>query len=79
MEGWKNENSSNKNKFLVGIDVPEFLAGLGMDKDATEVLKAVGDYALFASRGIYGERTEEQNKANGAVQVGRCNVFSSVC
>ena len=60
----------------MGIDVPEFLAGLGMDKDATEVLKAVGDYALFASRGIYGERTEEQEKSNGAIQVEIFNFLS---
>ena len=30
----------------MGIDVPEFLAFLGMAKDDTEMVKAVGDYAL---------------------------------
>ena len=28
------------------IDVPEFLADLGMAKDSTEVVNAVGDYVL---------------------------------
>ena len=27
----------------MGFDIPEFLAQLGRDKDATELLKAVGD------------------------------------
>ena len=32
----------------MGIDVPEFLAELGMAKDATEMVKAVGDCAVIA-------------------------------
>ena len=31
----------------VGIDVPECLVDLGMAKDSTEVVKAVGDNALI--------------------------------
>ena len=38
---------TTKNKFPVGIDVPEFLADLGIAKDAIEVVKAVGDYTLI--------------------------------
>ena len=32
----------------MGIDVPEFLADLGMEKDATEMVKAVSDCAVIA-------------------------------
>ena len=32
----------------MGIDVPEILAELGMEKDATEMVKAVGDCAIIA-------------------------------
>ena len=32
----------------MGIDVPELLAELGMEKDATEMVKAVGDCAVIA-------------------------------
>ena len=32
----------------MGIDVPDFFGGLGMAKDATEVVKVVGDYASIA-------------------------------
>ena len=32
----------------MGIYVPEFLAELGMKKDATEMVKAVGDCAVIA-------------------------------
>ena len=31
----------------MGIDVPELLAELGMEKDATEMVKAVGDCAVI--------------------------------
>ena len=31
----------------MGIDVPEFLVDLGMEKYATEVVKAVGDCAVI--------------------------------
>ena len=41
------EDPPTKKIFPVGIDVPEFLAELGMDKDATEVVKAVGDCAVI--------------------------------
>ena len=32
----------------MGIDVPEFLAERGMEKNATEMVKAVGDCAIIA-------------------------------
>ena len=31
----------------MGIDVPEFLAELGMEKDATEMVKEIGDCAAI--------------------------------
>ena len=48
MEGWRKEDSTTKNKFPVGIDVPEYLVDSGMVKDSTEMVKAVGDNALIA-------------------------------
>ena len=47
MEGQRKEDPPNKKKIPVGIDVPEFLAELGMEKDATEMVKAVGDCAII--------------------------------
>ena len=47
MEVWRNEDPPTKNKFPVGIDVPELLADLGVVKDSTEAVKAVGYYALI--------------------------------
>ena len=44
---WRKEDPPSKNKFPVGIDVPQFLAGLGVAKDATKVVKAVDDFALI--------------------------------
>ena len=48
VQGWKKEYPSTKNKFPVGTDVPYILDDLWMAKDATEVVKAVCDYALIA-------------------------------
>ena len=47
MEGWRKEDPPNKKKMLVGIDVLEVLVELGMAKDSTEVVKAVGDCAVI--------------------------------
>ena len=47
MEGWRKEDPPTKEKRPVGIDVPEFLAELGMAKDSTEMVKAVGDLAVI--------------------------------
>ena len=47
MEIWRKENPPTKKKFPVGINVPELLADLGMEKDATEMVKAVGDCAII--------------------------------
>ena len=43
MEGWRKDDPPTKKKLPVGIDVPAFLADLGMEKDSTEMVKAVGD------------------------------------
>ena len=48
MEGWRKEDPPTKNKLPVGIDVPGFLAELGVEKDATEMVRAVGDCAVIA-------------------------------
>ena len=66
------------------IDVTEFLAELGMEKYATEMVKAVGDCAViafyfFLQVGEYIVKNKETKKANGAFQVGRYHVFSSEC
>ena len=47
MEGWRKEDPPTEKKLPVGIDVPEFLAELGMDKYATEVVKAFGDCGVI--------------------------------
>ena len=48
MEGWRKEDLPTKKKLPAGIDVPEFLAELGIEKYATEMVKAVGDCAITA-------------------------------
>ena len=48
LDSWRKEDPPTNKKLPVGIDIPEFLAELGRDKDATEVLKAVGDLTLIA-------------------------------
>ena len=48
MEGWRKEDPPTKKKMPVVIDVPELLAEFGMGKDATELVKAVGDCAVIA-------------------------------
>ena len=67
----------------MGIDIPEFLAELGVDKDTTEMVKSVGDCAAIAFYYLLrvGEYTvkKQRNKANGEVKVGRYNVFLSRC
>ena len=47
MEGWRKEDPPIKKNIPVGIDVPYFLAELGMEKDATEMVKAVGDCEII--------------------------------
>ena len=47
MERWRKEDPPNKKTFPVGINVPELLAELGMEKDATEMVKAVGNCAII--------------------------------
>ena len=59
MERWRNEDPPTKKLLPMRIDVPEFLAELGLAKDATEMVQVVGDctvivFLLFsASRIIY--------------------------
>ena len=48
MEGWKKEDPPTKKNLPMGIDVPEFLAELGMEEYATEMVKSVGDCAIIA-------------------------------
>ena len=48
IEGWRKEDPPTKKKIPVRIDVPEFLEELGMEKDATEMVKVVGDCAVIA-------------------------------
>ena len=64
MEGWRKEDPPTKGKLPVGIDVPDVLAELGMEKDATEMVKAVGYCAVI---GFYyllqvGEYTVKNQK-----------------
>ena len=47
MEGWRNEDPPTKKKLPVGIDVPELLADLGMEKKFTEMANAVGDCKII--------------------------------
>ena len=62
MEGWRKEDPPTKKKLPVGIDVPEFLADLGMKKYSTEMVKAVGDCAIIAFYYLLqvGECTEKK-------------------
>ena len=69
MEGWRKEDPPTKKKLPVGIDVPEFLAELGMSKNATDMVKAVDDCAViefynFLQVGEYTVKNKEtkQNK-----------------
>ena len=56
----------------MGLDVSDFLADLGMEKDSTEMVKSVGDCAVIASGYLLrvGEYTAKKKK-NSAVKVGR--------
>jgi hypothetical protein len=35
MDGWRKEDPPTKKKLPVGIDIPEYLASLGMEVEAT--------------------------------------------
>ena len=48
MKGLRKEDPHTQKKLPVGIDVPECLAELGMEKYATEMIQAVGDCAITA-------------------------------
>ena len=48
VEEWRKLNPPTKKKLPVGIDIPELLAELGMEKYATEMVKAVGDCAIIS-------------------------------
>ena len=66
--------ASDGGSFL-GIYVPEFLAELGMEKDSTEMLKAVGDCAVIAF--YYLQRVGEytaKKKINQAKQTVQLNL-----
>lgn len=66
LDGWRQADPATKKKLPVESDVPEFLAGLGQAKDATELTKAVGQCALM---GFYyllriGEYTKKKSRNN---------------
>ena len=48
MDGCRKEDPLTNKKLPVGIDIPEFLAELGIDKAATELVKAVGNFTVIA-------------------------------
>jgi len=48
MDGWRKEDPQTKKKLPVGIDIPEYLASLGMEVEATELVKAIGDSTWIA-------------------------------
>ena len=48
LDGWRKEDPPTKKKILVNIDIPKFLAELGRDEYATELLKAVGELTSIA-------------------------------
>ena len=48
MEGRRKKDPPTKKKLPVVINVPDFLAELGVAKDATEMVKAVGDCNVIA-------------------------------
>ena len=84
MEGFRKKDPPTKKKLLVEIDVQEFLAYMGMEEDATEMVKAVGYCAVIVfyflmQVGEYTAKKKETKQRNGAVQFGRYNVFLSGC
>ena len=48
LDGWRKGDPPTQKKLPVEVDVPEFLAALGLADDSTEQVKAVGDQALIA-------------------------------
>ena len=71
VEGWRKEDLPTKKKLTVGIDVPEFLSEMGMEKDATELVKAVGDCATIAF--YYLLQVGEYTALKKTKQRKRCN------
>ena len=47
MEGYRKEDSPTKKQLPVEIDVPEFLAEMGMEKYVTEMVNSVGGCAII--------------------------------
>ena len=48
LDGWRQEDPATRKKLPVESDIPEFMAALGQAKDASELVKAVGDCGLLA-------------------------------
>eukprot|EP00985_Skeletonema_marinoi_P013898 scaffold6992_cov241-Skeletonema_marinoi.AAC.1 len=48
MDGWRKEDPPTEKKLPVEADVPEFLADMGRQAQATPLQQAVGDLALIA-------------------------------
>ena len=75
--------STYQENLPVKIVVAELLEGLGMEKDATKMLMAIGDCAIIVfyyllQVGEYTvKKTKKQNKANGSIQVKRYHLFLS--
>ena len=71
MEGCRKEDPPTKKILPVGIGVPVFLVDLGMSKDATEMVKAVGDCNVISFYYLLQERSytvKKRNKTKQTVQ-----------
>ena len=47
LDVWRKEDPPTNKKLPVWIGIPEFLAELGRDRDAIELVKLVGNLAYF--------------------------------
>ena len=47
LDMWEKEDPLTKKKLPVEVDVPEFLGDAARNKNATEQMQAVGDFALI--------------------------------
>ena len=48
LDVWRKKYPPTNKKLPVGTDIPEFLAELGRDKAATELVKSVGNLTVIA-------------------------------
>ena len=47
LDGWRREDPPTVKKLPIEVDIPEWLVEQGMDRDASEADRAVGDYSLI--------------------------------